>query len=96
MSLISLQGGVVAELHVHAALPQLRHTVGEVVDHGDGGRLLLHLKEGLVLALEHQHVGHPAKGDSQVDDLCFRHIVGNIPENKAVEMSFHLMHDAKA
>ena len=95
MSLISLQGGVVAELHVHAALSQLRHTVGEVIDHGDGGRLLLHLQEGLVLALEHQHVGHPAKGDSQVDDFCFCHIVGNIPENKAVEMSFHFLHDAK-
>ena len=79
MSLVSLQGGVVAELHVHAALPQLSHAVGKVVDHGDRGRLLLHLEESLVLALEHQDVGDPAKRNPQVDDLCLCHVIGYIP-----------------
>ena len=80
MSLVSLERGVVAELDINAALPQLRHAVCEIVDHRDCRRLLLHLQERLVLALQHQHIGHPTKGNSQVDDLCFSHIVGYIPD----------------
>ena len=79
VSLVSLERGVVAELHVHAPLPQLRHAVREVVHHRDRRRLLLHLQECLVLALQHQHIGHPAKRNSQVDDLRFCHVVGYIP-----------------
>ena len=79
MGLVSLEGGVVAELDVHAPLPQLRDAVCEVVHHRDRRRLLLHLEESLVLALEHQHVGHPAKRNAQVDDLGFCHVVGYIP-----------------
>ena len=71
---------MVAELDVHGSLPELRHAVGEVVDHGDGGALLLHLQEGLVLPLEHQHVGHPAEGDAEVDDLRLRHVVGDVSD----------------
>ena len=47
MSLVSLERGVVAELDVHGALPQLRHAVGEVVDHGRRRRLVVHLQESL-------------------------------------------------
>ena len=79
MSLVSLERGVVAELDIHASFPQLRDAVCEVIDHRDRGWFLLHLQESLVLALQHQHIGHPAKGNAQVDDLCFCHIVGYIP-----------------
>ena len=79
VSLVSLERGVVAELDINAALPQLRHAVCKVVHHRDRRRLLLHLEECLVLALQHQHIGHSTKRNSQMDDLCFCHIVGYIP-----------------
>ena len=78
--LVSLQCRVVTKLDVDRALPELGHAVGEVVDHGHGAGLLLHLQEGLVLPLQHQHVRHPAEGDAQVDDLRLCHVVGNVSD----------------
>jgi hypothetical protein len=79
VGLVSLQRGVVGELHVDGAFSQLGHAVGEVVDHRDGTRFLLHLEERLVLPLQDEHVGDPAKRDAEVDDLRLGHIVGDVP-----------------
>ena len=80
MRLIRLEFLVCGVLDVDGPFSQLRHAVGEVVDHAGGAGLVFHLQEGLVLALENKHVGDAAERDSQVYDLGLRHVGGDVPD----------------
>ena len=71
---------MVTELDVHGPLTQLRHAVGEVVDHRNGAAFLLHLEEGLIFTLQHQDISHSAEWYSQVNDFRLRHVIGNISD----------------
>lgn len=78
--MIRLELLVVGELDVDSAPSQLSQTVGEVSNHRAGRALVAHLQEGLVLPLEHQHVGNAPEGDPQVDDLRLGHVIRNVAD----------------
>ena len=80
MRLVRLQFLVIGILDVDRPAPQLRHAVRKVIDHRCGGGLVAHLQEGLVLALEHEHVGDASEGDSQMDDLRLGDVVRNVAD----------------
>lgn len=80
MCLVRLQFLVVAVLDVDRPATQLRHAGAEVVHHGRGRRLVAHLEERLVLALEHQHVGDAAERQPQVDDLRLRDVARDVAD----------------
>lgn len=80
MSLVRFEFFVVRVLYVDRPASELRHRAGEVIDHGGGRGFLAHLQEGLVLPFEDQHVGHPAEGYAQVDDLRFGDVVWNVAD----------------
>ena len=61
-------------------IPKLCSAVCEIVDHSYGSRLLLHLKESLILSLQHQHVGDPSEWDAKMNDLSLGNIIRYIAD----------------
>lgn len=78
MVLVRFEFAVVGELHVDGPASNLRRICTETSHHGSGRVLVGHFEERLILALEHQHVGHATKLDAQLDHFRFARLVGYV------------------
>lgn len=80
MALVRLQLAVVGELHVDHAAAHLGRIDCVAGHHRGGGDLVGHLDEGLVLALEHQHVGHTPERNTQGNHVRLAGLVWNVAQ----------------
>lgn len=79
MILVRFQFTVVRELHVDGPAPHLGRICTETGDHGRSRILIGHFEERLVLALQHQHVGHATELHAQLDHFRFARLVRYVP-----------------
>lgn len=75
VTLVRFQRLMIRELHVDGASAHLRRIRIEAGNDGGGRHLVGHLKERLVLALQHQHVCHAAEGHAELYHLRFAGLV---------------------
>lgn len=79
MVLVGFEFAVVGELHVDGPAPHLGRICTETGHHGRCRVLVGHFEERLVLALEHQHVGHATELHAQLDHFRFAGLVRYVP-----------------
>lgn len=67
-------------MHVDGPSADLWRVRTETGHHGGCRVLVGHLEEGLVLALEHEHVGHATELHAQLDDFRLTGLVRYVPD----------------